>query len=296
MDRLLVWVDRTGAVEPIMGIRRVFEDPRLSPDARTLAVTIWDQDISHVSTLDIENANLSRLTFGSDGEETPIWTPDGESLIYRSGSPANLDRHRADGSDEPERLTVKDLHQTPTSVTSDGGVLVYHERESNSSGKADVWRLTLGVEPTAHVLLRTPFNASGGVLSPDGRFLTYHSDEFVQYEVFVRSLTGPGGRWQLSSDGGMQPLWARNGREIFYRNGDKVFAVLVSTEPSFQSGRPGMLFERRFAMASAFFAEYDVTPDGRFVMLQDLESLPTQIYIVQNWFEELKARVPASVR
>jgi hypothetical protein len=117
------------------------------------------------------------------------------------------------------------------------------------------------------------------------------------FEVFVRPFPGVGGKWQISSEGGAQPVWARSGHEIFYRNGDKMMAVPVGTEPAFQAGRPIQLFEKKFAMPDTGLAEYDVTPDGeRFVMLQDTESSPTEIQIVLNWFEELKARVPSAKR
>jgi hypothetical protein len=174
-------------------------------------------------------------------------------------------------------------------------VLVYHERQPDQN--FDIWYLTLDGEKATHPFLQTPFHDAGGVLSPDGRFLAYRSDESGKLEVYVRAFPGPGGKWQISNDGGLQPVWARSGREIFYRNGDKMMAVPVDTESAFQAGRPIQLFERKFALPLLFIAEYDVAPDGEhFVMLQDTEFWPTQIHIVQNWFEELKTRVPSPRR
>jgi serine/threonine-protein kinase len=291
-ERTLVWVDRTGAVQPITETRRVFEDPRLSPDGRRLAVTIRD-DGYHIWVYEISRDILTKLSLGVGKEEAPVWAPDGSRLAFMRGPPANLFWQRADGSGEAERLSKSDEPQTPTAWSPDGKVLVYHQL----GRRGDIWFLTLDGERKAHPFLQTPFGESGGVLSPDGRFLAYHSNESGMFEVFVRPFPGVGGKWQISSEGGVQPVWARSGHEIFYRNGDKMMAVPVGTEPAFQAGRPIQLFEKKFAMPDTGLAEYDVTPDGeRFVMLQDTESSPTEIQIVLNWFEELKARVPSPKR
>ncbi len=293
-ERTIVWVDRAGAVRPITETRRVFEDPRLSPDGRRLAVTIRE-DGYHIWVYEISRDTMTRLSFGPGQEETPIWTPEGSHLVFRSGSPANLFWQPADGSLPAERLTTSERVQTPTSWSPDGKVLVYHERQPDQN--FDIWYLTLDGEKATHPFLQTPFHDAGGVLSPDGRFLAYRSDESGKLEVYVRAFPGPGGKWQISNDGGLQPVWARSGREIFYRNGDKMMAVPVDTESAFQAGRPIQLFESKFALPSLFIAEYDVTPDGEhFVMLQDTEFWPTQIHVVLNWFEELKARVPTHPR
>ncbi len=287
-ERTLVWVDRAGAVRPILETRRVFEDPRLSPDGRRLAVTIRD-DGYHIWVYEIARDILTRLSLGSNNEEAPVWAPDGSRLVFMIGPPANLFWQRADGSGEAERLSTSDQAQTPTSWSPDGKVLVYHQRADTR----DIWLLTLEGEKRAHPFLQSPFEESGGVLSPDGRFLAYHSNESGKSEVFVRAFQGPGEKWQISNDGGRQPVWARNGQEIFYRNGDKMMAVPVDAQPAFQAGRPIQLFEKKFAMPDTAIAEYDVAPDGQnFVMIQDVKSGPTQIHVVLNWFEELKARVP----
>jgi hypothetical protein len=150
----------------------------------------------------------------------------------------------------------------------------------------------------AQPFLRTPFNESVPRFSPDGRWLAYISDESGRYEVYVQPYPGPGGKWQVSTDGGAEPVWNPNGRELFYRNGDKMMAVEIVTQPSFAAGKPRMLFERPYQPPPATFPNYDVSPDGqRFLMLKPSEETSsaslTQMVVVQNWFEELKQKVPA---
>jgi Tol biopolymer transport system component len=173
-------------------------------------------------------------------------------------------------------------------------MLVY--TESGPGRQSDIGVLTLDGESKSQPFLQTPFNEGGGMVSPDGRFLAYASDEPGQYEVFVRPFPGPSGKWQISNEGGVQPVWARSGREIFYRNGDKMMAVPIETEPSFRAGKPSLLFERPLSNPDVPQGPYyDVTPDGEhFIMVQ--ESVPTQIHVVLNWFEELEARVPMRSR
>jgi hypothetical protein len=128
----------------------------------------------------------------------------------------------------------------------------------------------------------------------------YISDESGRYEIYVQPYPGPGGKWQISTEGGMEPVWNRNGRELFYRSGDKMMAVDVTTLPSFSVGKPKMLFEGRYARSPCPTSNYDVSPDGqRFLMLKPTEqeqSTPTQINVVLNWFEELKRRVPTGTK
>ena len=133
------------------------------------------------------------------------------------------------------------------------------------------------------------------MFSPDGLWLAYVSDESGRSEVNVQPYPGPGGKRQISTEGGSQPVWARNGQELFYRNGNQMMAVEITTDPNFSPGTPRLLFEGDFQMGTVSRANYDVTLDGqRFVMLQQVgpDSGATQINVVLNWFEELKQRVP----
>ena len=126
--------------------------------------------------------------------------------------------------------------------------------------------------------------------------MAYASDESGRYEIYVQPYPGPGGKWQVSTDGGTEPRWARNG-EIFYRSGDKMMAVQTTLKPSFSAGKPSVLFEGEYALTLATKANYDVTPDGkRFLMLKPIkqDNSVTQINVVLNWFEELKRKAPTN--
>ncbi len=158
----------------------------------------------------------------------------------------------------------------------------------------DVWILPIEGERKPVPFLETPFRDLAAQFSPDGRWIAYLSDESGRLEVYVRSYPGPGPRHQISANGGFDPLWARDGKEIFYRtDDDKMMVVPVQLTPEFEAGKPKMLFEGRFPTQHNEVLRYDITPDGqRFVMVEsEEESLPTEIVVLLNWFQELKRLV-----
>jgi serine/threonine-protein kinase len=290
-ERSLVWVDRSGITRFITDKRRAYEDPRLSPNGRKVAVTIKEGG-THLWVYDIERDALMPLTSGLDVDQAPLWMPDGKAVVFRRGLPSsNLFRVSADGGTPPERLTTGRFSQWPGFWSSDGKTLVYEER-SPASG-FDLWLLRMDRERTVEPLLQSSANEYTGVLSPNGSFLAYVSDESGKPEIYVRPFRGSGEKVQVSNEGGLQPVWARDGREIFYRNGDRMMVAAVSTEPFFRTEKPSVLFEGRFAGPQFRFPQYDVSLDGgRFLMVQ--EEFQTRIHIVFNWFEELRARVPTN--
>ena len=126
--------------------------------------------------------------------------------------------------------------------------------------------------------------------------MAYASDESGRNEIYVQPYPGPGGKWQISTEGGTEPTWNRNGRELFYRSGDKMMDVDISTQPSFAAGNAKVLFQGHYQPTPGTLPNYDVSPDGqRFLMIKPSEQgqvAPTQINVVLNWFEELKQKVP----
>jgi serine/threonine-protein kinase len=293
--RSLVWVDRNGKEEPLPMAPRAFSNPRLSPDGKQLAVSIEDDGRHDVWVFDLERDTEHRVTFEGQNE-SPIWTPDGSRLTFASGQNGarNLFWKPADGSGVAERLTESDLRQWPLDWSPDGKTLAFMETDPT-----DYWSLSLlrlDAEPRVEPLTRTRGRHNKPRFSPDGRWIAYSSNE----EIYIQPFPGPGGPRQISTNGGVEAIWAPNGRELFYRspsprNEVTQLAVQIETSPSVRSGRPETLFEGRYA-GTFYGASYDIAPDGRFLMIKPSEDevAPLRIQLVQGWFEELKRRVPAS--
>lgn len=220
-----------------------------------------------------------------------IWTPDGSRLTFASdrGRPSSLFWQAADGSGPAERLTTSANWQTAQAWSPDGKTLVFLDWGPT----ADVWILQLDGDRKPRPFFHGPFNESQARLSPNGRWLAYVSDESGREEVYVVPFPGSGGRWPISTDGGSFPLWARNGRELFYRNGDRTMAVMVTSDATFGATKPKSLFEAKAHSDS--YLSYDVTPEGEFLMIEPGESdtPSTQINVVLNWLQEVRGRVTA---
>jgi Tol biopolymer transport system component/predicted Ser/Thr protein kinase len=290
----LVWVSRNGAEQTLAAPARAYLNPRLSPDGGRIAATIAEQE-SQIWLYDLSRDTTTRLTFEGYANAAPTWTPDGKRIVFDSnrGGPSNLFWQLADGSGGLEPLNSSQYLQVPMSWSPDGQLLAFFE-VGPTTGR-DIWVLRLA-DRKAQPFLRTPFNECAARFSPDGRWLTYMSDESGHNEIYVQPFPGPGGKWQISTDGGTEPMWNRNGRELFYRSGDKMMAVDIATQPGFAAGKPRMLFEGQYRLTPGTAPNYDVSPDAqRFLMLKPSESAettPTQINVVLNWFEELKQKVP----
>jgi serine/threonine-protein kinase len=296
VERTLVWVDRKGTAQPLSAPPRPYGDPRLSPDGQRVALEIVHGN-SGVWVYDLGRGTSTRLIeTGGTLLASPVWTPDGKRVTFSSLASGgwDLDWMSADGSGGPERLAPGESLQWPGSWSPDGQALAFSKTDPTTG--SDIWVLNLKPERKAQPFLQTPANESGGMFSPDGRWLAYQSDESGRWEVYVRPFPGPGGKTQISAEGGVEPVWARNGRELFYRNGDKMMATAVETKPTFAAAKPKLLFERHYEPSpQSFLANYDVSPDGqRFLMINasEQEQASTQINVVQNWFEELERRVP----
>jgi eukaryotic-like serine/threonine-protein kinase len=293
-QRRLVWVTRNGAEQPIAAPARAYRIPRLSPDARRVVVAI-DNEGAQTWLYDLSRETLTRLTFGGTVNQAPVWAPDGKRVAFQSNKegPLNVFSQLADGSGGLERLTTSEYSPAPNAWSADGQLLAFID--VNPTTGWDIWVLRLS-DRKAQPFLQTAFNESAPRFSPDGHWLAYVSDESGHWEIYVQPYPGPGGKWQISADGGMEPVWNPNGRELFYRSGRKMMAVEIATKPGFAAGKPRLLFEGDYLPTPLAFPNFDVSPDGqRFLMLKPSEqeaAALTHINVVLNWFEELERRVP----
>ena len=293
INRRVVWVDRKGVAETIMdGTRAAMA--RLSPDGERLV--IWMEGATDdVWIYDLTRNTMTPLTMEWDASN-PIWAPDGKNITFsweRDGLPGIFSR-AADGSGEIERVIAHDdSAPTPMSWSPDGRFLVYNHATLGDR-EEDLWVLPLEGDRTPRPLIDGAAVEGQGAVSFDGRWLAYASNESGRYEVYVQPFPDGGGRRQISSDGGDAPAWSRDGRELFFLDGQKVMAVTVTTSPTFRSSVPRILFEFPFAQTIAK-RQYDVAPDGRFVVIEaQASAVPsTEIYLATNWATELNRLVRA---
>ena len=287
----LVWVDRQGKSQPLTDIQRDFRWPRLSPDGQRVAVTIRTADGANIWIYDIARATLTPLTFkGING--VPVWAPDGRRLAFTSNraGPGNLFWMFTDGTGEAEQLSTNMERQEPSSWSPDG-LLAYRQTTGGADG--DIWILPLDGERKPREFLVTQFFETTPRFSPDGRWIAFMSNQSGRFEIYVKPYPGPGGMMQISTDGGVGPHWALNGRELFYRNQnpERMMAVSIQTEPTFKAGKPRLLFEGAYAIGSGG-RSFDIDSEGRLLMIKEEEQTANQINVVLNWFEELKRLVP----
>jgi serine/threonine-protein kinase len=300
--RSLVWVSRLGEEEPVRAPPAVYSSVNVSPDGTRIALTIVEAG-ADIWIWDVVRSGMSRLTADPGSDEFPVWSPDGQRLLFELHrvSDGMVYSRASDGTGPATLVNESSVHQLPQSVSADGSQLVVIEVDADLD--RDIALVSLTGEPRTTPLVHTPFNETHAKLSPDGRWLAYHSNESGADEVYVRPFPDVDtARWQVSTGGGVKPLWNPDGSELFYWDGGEgaLMAVPVATSPPFSAGTPTRLFKGQYYQGLPHFGTYDVAPDGqRFLMIKDDgppddSANPSQIVLVQNWLEELKARVPTN--
>lgn len=283
----MAWVDRSGKVQPLPAPPHFFEQPRLSPDGRSVAVSSREGEMD-IWVYSIERGTLVRFTSDPLEDETPLWTPDGQRIAFRRAG--KIFWKAADGSGGEELLASSTVNWHLSSFSPDGRLLALYAM--GSSGE-DIYVLPIGPNARLEPVLQTPANEKSPAFSPDGHWFAYSSDESGRDEVYIQAFPGPGRKVQISTDGGGEPVWARDGREIFFRSGDHMMAVDLRTGEPASASAPHVLFSGRFAHAHRDYTNYDVSPDGkRFLMIQGQEQGIPQLNIVLDWFTELSQRAP----
>ena len=306
----IYWMDREGKFLPLRETPAGYRQPAFSPDGKRLAVEVRDGPMSDVWVYDLERDTFTRLEADAGG---PVWTPDGQRIAYYLVAEKNINLYwkRADGTGDAQRLTVSKDLQFPASWRSDGRTLAFVE--FNSSGGTS-WLMTLSLEGDEKSgwkpnepkpFVNTPFENGYPDFSPDGRWLAYTSTESGIHEVYVRPFPGPGGRWQISSGGGVLPKWAKNGRELFYRTrspDSRIMVVNYSVSgESFHADKPRLWSPGQFTDLGVFL-NFDVHPDGkRFAVLkapgaEGQAEANNKVNFIFNFFDVLRDKFPTGGR
>jgi serine/threonine protein kinase/Tol biopolymer transport system component len=284
----LAWFDRSGRQLRTIGPPANYLNPTLSPDGRRVAVEQFASGSRDIWIVESESGVSSRLTFDPAPEFGPIWSPDGRFVIFTRKN--NGYQKSSSGAGAEEVLLQNAVGTTIWDGSSDGRFLVYRPMHAT-----DIWAAPLGGDRTPFGLLQTEFNEINAQISPQGTWIAYLSNESGRYEVYVQSFPKPGGKWQITTSGGVQPRWSRNGKELFYIALDgTLMAVPVRGTESFEVGTPQPLFVTRTVegptTAPNLLQQYDVSPDGqRFLMnvpTGGAAASPT-VTVVANWLAAL---------
>jgi Tol biopolymer transport system component len=296
-EGLLVWVDRKKQIKELAAPARYYGSPHISRDGGRVAVSIPSGNSgSDVWVYEIPHSTLTRLTF-DEHSTAPLWSPDGKQIAFttyrRTGSVILV--KPADGSGAEETLVPgESLILVPTSWSSDGNFLAYWTVGA-ATGR-DVWIAPITGDRKPQPFLRTKFNEMQARFSPDDRWVAYMSEESGRYEVYVQPFPGPGGKWQISTNGGTVPVWGQSGRELFFMSSGKLMSVGVTTQPTFSASTPRIVADIPPALMGRLTnGVYDVSPDGqRFLFVKaNVESgPPDEVRVVLNWTEELKQLAP----
>jgi serine/threonine-protein kinase len=298
-------VDRKGKETPIPAPPRSYAVARISPDGSRIVLDLRDQT-NDMWIWDTTRQTLTFLNLDPGQDISPLWSPDGKRIIWtssRGGSFPNLFSQAADGSGTPERLTTNPAVQLPTSITPDGATVLLF---SSISGNADIFRVPI-TEPNrkAELLLSGPATELGAEISPDGKWIAYQSNESGEFQIYVRPYPNvQGSRTQVSTTGGSRAAWARNGRELFYLDGNGLLTAVSAQTigDAFSAGVPARILNTKYFSGASLgnfdLRAYDVSPDGqRFLMIKDVDAAKqttqtqASIVVVMNWVGELKSRL-----
>jgi serine/threonine protein kinase len=307
-ERTLVWVDREGNEEPLAAPPDRYGPLKISPDGTQIVTGIGPSYSRDILIWDTVRKVPTILTFDEASDEYPLWTPDGQRVVFhslREGTFGGIYWKKADGTGTAEHIfSMPDRMISPQSLSKDGDILVLTEM-TFTPVQSDIGMLSMEGDREREPLLQEKYSEFNPQLSPDGKWMAYVSDESGQIQIYVRPFPQvDASKYQIPNGIGYGPLWSPDGKELFYRNGEEVVAVPVETEPIFKAGNPEILFRENYFsdfMTQRVCTLWDVHPDGkRFLMIKQPErtkeeieaEFPRKINIILNWFEELKEKVP----
>jgi serine/threonine-protein kinase len=299
VDSPIHWLGRDGTTTPLRDEAAAWRTPRFSPDGDRLAMQINDGTQWDIWIYEWSRDTLTRLTFDPADDGGAVWSPDGRHVAFGStrgeDGVSNLYWRPSDGSGEVGRLTESENQQGPSSWHPSGRFLAFSEQSPSTWWDVKILEMEGdGATPgTTTAFVEDSFAEIFPAFSPDGRFLAYASNESGRFEVYVRPFPGPGGKWQVSADGGLWPTWSKTRPELLYgtEGGEIMVASYTATGDSFRSERPTPWSDVRFQPETTQW-RFALHPDGERVALRLAEdesgAAPDSVVVVTNFFDELR--------
>jgi len=290
----LTWFDRTGKQLGTVGTPGLMLTPSLSPDEKQVAILHADlTSASEIWLVDLSRQTSSRFTFDPEMDTNPVWSPDGSRIVFSSNRSGQFDLYwkLSNGAGNEELLFKSDNPKIVTDWSNDGRFILYQESAANRMG--DLWALPLFGDKKPFPIIQSNFRESQAKFSPDGRWIAYVSDESGTAQVYVQNFPNAGGKLMISINGGFQPRWRRDGKELFYFGTDnKLMVVQVKTSGNdFEAGSPSPLFQASLTPPIPVGGSAgEVTHDGQRFLINVLveESSSSPAIVVQNWTASLK--------
>ena len=296
-ERMLRWFDRSGKETGTVDVSAAYESPVVSPELQRIAVVKREGSTGDIWILDQARGASSRFTFDPALDDGPVWSPDGTRIVFASSRNDTFDLYQKNsaGAGQEEVLLKSDHQKIPDDWSPDGRFILYRDQDPKTGW--DLWVLPLTGDRKPQSVLSTAFREIQGRFSPDGRWIAYVSDESGTNQVYVQSFPPSGNKWQISTGGGLQPRWRRDGKELFFVPGAEsggpvphdVMAVAVDTSSTgvFKAGVPQKLFTVALTAVSGTRNTWDVTPDGqRFLVVSPRATTAVPpITVVVNWLQ-----------
>jgi serine/threonine protein kinase/dipeptidyl aminopeptidase/acylaminoacyl peptidase len=291
----LIWFDRAGKQISSLGTPSNQANPKISPDGKKVAVDITDPQTGNVDVWIYESSGgfATRFTSHSAIDAIPVWSPDGNRVVFQSLRKGHADLYQklSSGLGNEELILESPRTKYETDFSPNGEFIMFRALDPKS--KMELWLLPTGGDRTPSPFIKTSYGVSHGQFSPDGRLVSYASNESGRWEIYVASFPGPGGNWKISSGGGFEPRWRRDGKELYYLHPDgKMMAVNIMDNNGFEASPSRTLFQtrRREQISSTDLFTYDVSNDGqRFLVNTDVgETNSSVLSLVLNWDAEYK--------